>query len=284
MDKADFLGPVIENARRQQPVDPTDFVGDDGLLVCGKCLTPKEKVIQFDGNDFKVPVMCRCRQEAAEREEADRKRQKDMERVMKLRENSLMDGKFRESTFASFQQTKHNARNLKLCKRYASGFEEMLEKNQGLLFTGGVGTGKTFAAACIANALLNDGIPVVMTSFVKILELAQNFRGDEEGRYIRRMNRAKLLIIDDLGTERSTDFALEKVYNIIDSRYRASLPMILTTNLTLTEMKEAADLRYSRIYDRIFEVCYPMEFAGPSWRKAEASRRFDEMKRFLEGP
>lgn len=284
MDKADFLGPVIENARRQQPVDPTDFVGDDGLLVCGKCLTPKEKVLQFDGKDFKVPVMCRCRQEAAEREEADRKRREDMERVMRLRENSLMDGKFRDSTFATFKQTKHNARNLKLCKRYASGFEEMLEKNQGLLFTGGVGTGKTFAAACIANALLDDCIPVVMTSFVKILELAQNFRGDEEERYIRRMNRAKLLIIDDLGAERSTDFALEKVYNIIDSRYRASLPMILTTNLTLAEMKEAADLRYSRIYDRIFEVCYPMEFAGPSWRKAEASRRFDEMKRFLEGP
>lgn len=283
MDKADFLSPVIENARRQQLVDSTDYAGDDGLLVCGKCLTPKEKLLQFDGNEFKVPVMCRCRQEAAEREEIDRKRREDMDRVMKLRENSLMDGKFRDSTFASFQQTKHNARNLKLCKRYASGFEEMLEKNQGLLFTGGVGTGKTFVAACIANTLLDNGIPVVMTSFVKILELAQNFRGGEEERYIRRMNRAKLLIIDDLGAERSTDFALEKVYNIIDSRYRASLPMILTTNLTLAEMKEAADLRYSRIYDRIFEVCYPMEFTGPSWRKVEASRRFDEMKQFLEG-
>ena len=284
MDKADFLGPVIENARRQQPVDPTDFIGDTGLLMCGKCLTPKERMLRFDGQEFKVPVMCRCRQEAAEQEEADRKRRKEMELVMRLRENSLMDGKFRDSTFASFQKTKHNARNLKLCQRYASAFDEMLKKNQGLLFTGGVGTGKTFAAACIANALLDDAIPVVMTSFVKILELAQNFRGDEEDRYIRRMNRAKLLIIDDLGAERSTDFALEKVYNIIDSRYRASLPMVLTTNLTLAEMKEAADIRYSRIYDRIFEVCYPMEFAGPSWRKAEASRRFDEMKQFLEGP
>ena len=98
------------------------------------------------------------------------------------------------------------------------------------------------------------------------------------------MNSAKLLIIDDLGAERSTDFALEKVYNIIDSRYRAGLPMILTTNLTLKEMKEATDIRYSRIYDRIFEVCYPMEFTGPSWRKVEASRRFEEMRQFLEGP
>ena len=58
--------------------------------------------------------------------------------------------------------------------------------------------------------------------------------------------------------------------------------MILTTNLTIEEMKRDMDIRYSRIYDRIFEICYPMQFTGPSWRKTEASRRFDEMKKLLE--
>ena len=104
-----------------------------------------------------------------------------------------------------------------------------------------------------------------------------------EDKLITQLNRAKLLIIDDLGAERGTDFALEKVYNIVDSRYRAKKPVILTTNLTLKEMKEATDIRYSRIYDRIFEVCYPMQFTGVSWRKVEAARRFDEMKNLLEG-
>lgn len=75
----------------------------------------------------------------------------------------------------------------------------------------------------------------------------------------------------------------KKVYDIVDSRYRAKLPIILTTNLSMTEMKESADIRYTRIYDRIFEMCYPMQFTGRSWRKAEAARRFDEMKNFLEG-
>ena len=59
--------------------------------------------------------------------------------------------------------------------------------------------------------------------------------------------------------------------------------MLLTTNLTIDEMKEEEDRRYSRIYDRIFEMCYPMQFKGQSWRKAEAARRFDAMKSFLEG-
>lgn len=284
MDKQNFLAPIIERARRNQVVDPEDYIGDDGLLVCGKCNTPKEKILHINEDDIKVPVMCRCREEEVKREEEERRRREEMERSKKLRSNSLMDGKFWESTFDAFRCTKHNARNLKLCQRYATGFDEMIAKNQGLLFTGDVGTGKTYAAACIANYLLDRCVPVVMTSFVKILEQAQNFRGDEEERYIRRMNSAKLLVIDDLGAERSTDFALEKVYNIIDSRYRASLPMILTTNLTLKEMKEATDIRYSRIYDRIFEACYPMEFTGPSWRKVEASRRFEEMRQFLEGP
>lgn len=284
MSEMDFLGPIIKAARDSQTHDPSDFFGTDGLLYCGKCRTPKEKMLLIGGDELKVPVMCKCQEEKVREEEEEKKRRDAMDRSMRLRENSLMDGKFWESNFNTFRTTKHNARNLKLCKRYATGFDEMLKKNQGLLFTGDVGTGKTYAAACIANYLLDRCIPVVMTSFVKILGLAQNFRGDEEERYIRRMNMAKLLVIDDLGAERSTDFALEKVYNIIDSRYRARLPMILTTNLTLKDMKEATDIRYSRIYDRIFETCYPMEFVGPSWRKVEASRRFDEMKKFLEEP
>ena len=284
MSEMDFLGPIIKAARDSQTHDPSDFFGTDGLLYCGKCRTPKEKMLLIGDDELKVPVMCKCREEKVREEEEEKKRRDAMDRAMRLRENSLMDGKFWESNFNTFRTTKHNARNLKLCKRYATGFDDMLKKNQGLLFTGDVGTGKTYAAACIANYLLDRCIPVVMTSFVKILGLAQNFRGDEEERYIRRMNMAKLLVIDDLGAERSTDFALEKVYNIIDSRYRARLPRILTTNLTLKDMKEATDIRYSRIYDRIFETCYPMEFVGPSWRKVEASRRFDEMKKFLEEP
>ena len=86
-----------------------------------------------------------------------------------------------------FQQTKDNAYNLKLCLRYAKHFDEMLAKNQGLLFYGGVGTGKTFAAACIANHLLSQRVPVVMTSFVKLLETMQGFSEDDSA-LIARLN------------------------------------------------------------------------------------------------
>ena len=89
--------------------------------------------------------------------------------------------------------------------------------------------------------------------------------------------------IDDLGAERGTDFTLEKVYDIIDSRYRSGKPAIFTTNLTMGQMKECTDIRYNRIYDRIFEMCYPVKFSGLSWRKREAAGRYASMKKILEG-
>lgn len=287
------LGGLMAQAQRAGHPENGDYYDSEGFLVCGKCHTrrqvevnmPDLKAVPFDPPKkvrVKMPVSCRCRAERRYQEEQMLQQDKDMRAMEALKRQSLMDERLRDVIFDSFRKTNDNAYNLKLCLRYANHFDEMLAKNQGLLFYGGVGTGKTFAAACIANHLLNQRIPVIMTSFVKLLESMQGFSEDDSA-LIARLNRAKLLIIDDLGAERSTDYALEKVYDIVDSRYRAKLPIILTTNLSMTELKESTDIRYTRIYDRIFEMCYPMQFKGQSWRKVEAARRFDAMKNFLEG-
>lgn len=285
-----FMENIAAKGIKNQVRNPGDYEDEEGLLVCGVCGEQRQKFIDFaaptedDPNHtkkLKVATMCRCEREVEERRKLEKQNEEDMERIRKLKKASLMDEKLSGATFRNFKPTKYNARNLKLCQRYAEKFDLMLEKNQGLLFWGDVGTGKSFAAACIANYLLERKIPVIMTSFVKLLEVIQASR-EEEPAILNRLGYAKLVIFDDLGAERGTDYALEKVYNIIDSRYRKSLPMILTTNLTIEEMKRDVDIRYSRIYDRIFEICYPMQFTGPSWRKTEASRRFDEMKKLLE--
>ncbi len=108
--------------------------------------------------------------------------------------------KFSYATFEHFKPTKYNERNLKLCRRYAEKFDLMLEKNQGLLFWGDVGTGKSYAAACIANHLLDRKVPVIMTSFVKLLEVIQASR-EEEPAILSRLGYARLVIFDDLGAE-----------------------------------------------------------------------------------
>ena len=79
-----------------------------------------------------------------------------------------------------------------------------------------------------------------------------------------------LLIIDDLGVERSTEYAMEQMFFVIDSRYRSRRPMIITTNLKLAELKNPPDLAHARIYDRILERCAPILFAGKNFREENA--------------
>lgn len=292
MDKINFyemMKGVAGRSISNQEIKECDFVNEDGLLVCGVCGEMRQSWFEAanptPGNPdnkskLKITRQCRCDREKSEEEERKKQAAKDMEVIERLRKVSLMDEKFKNSTFDEFETSKYNEKNLRLCKRYATAFDKMLEKNQGLLMWGNVGTGKSYAAACIANYLLNNKTPVVMTSLVKILEAIQP-NPESETEVITKMNRARLVIFDDLGAERNTDYALEKVYNIIDSRYRKNLPMILTTNLTVEEMQQETDMRYKRIYDRIFEVCYPMQFTGPSWRQKEAFERFNDMKKLL---
>ena len=284
---------IIKSVASRGLADQTKHEGDRvdgrGILICGKCGEPRQMFKSFPNpskedpqhrSTIKVVVMCRCEREEAAKKEKDREFAREYGKIQAIREASLMDNRFSTATFEVFRRTSHNDRNLRLCKRFAERFDLMMEKNQGLLFWGDVGTGKSFAAACIANYLLEKKIPVIMTSFVKLLDIASGKLGGDA--ILSRLSCAKLVIFDDLGAERGTDYALEKVYNIIDTRYRNKLPMILTTNLSIDDMKAEQDIRYSRIYDRILEVCYPMQFTGPSWRKREASRRYNEMEKLLE--
>lgn len=262
-----------------------DYIGKDGLLYCGVCRTKKQTRLPASdftgGREIIVPCICKCKVEENKRKEEEEKKRQEMQRLERLKASSLMDAKLKAARLDGYQVDGDNQKIYNLAGNYVKRFDEMYEKRQGLLFWGTVGTGKSYTAACIANELLDQMIPVVMTSFVKIL---QNIQGnpDEEERIMAGLNVAKLLIIDDLGAERSTDYALEKVYNIIDRRYLSGKPLILTTNMTLKDMQESEDIRYRRIYDRIFEMCFPVRFAGRSWREKAASKRFDAMKNLME--
>lgn len=281
----DILNSVFEAAEQsaESRRNENDYIGEDGLLYCGNCRTRKEIIIDREvaGTHIrrKVPVLCQCEAVKREKQEEEQRRKDAEDAGRRMREASLMDDKFFKATFDSFESNEYNKKNLELCRRYVAKFGKMYEKNQGLLFWGNVGTGKSYAAACIANRLMDHGVRVIMTSFVKLLE---NTRVPlREAETMMRLSSAKLVIFDDLGAERSTDYALEKTYNIIDSRYRSNKPMILTTNLTLDEMFAEKDLRYRRIYDRIFEVCYPVQWTGPSWRILQAKAKFTEMGKLL---
>ena len=164
---------------------------------------------------------------------------------------------------------------------YVAHWVEMKEKSLGLLLWGDVGTGKSFFAGCIANALLDKGIPVLMTNFSRILNTLTGMYSDDRNQFIDSFNKYSLLIIDDLGIERSSEFALEQVFNVIDSRYRSKKPLIVTTNLTLDELKHPKDLTRVRIYDRVLERCVPLKINNQNIRELNAAANMQEARKIL---
>ena len=119
----------------------------------------------------KVRCMCDCETAAREKMARREKEREEMQQLQRLRDSSLIESRLREARLSSFVKTRDNQNLYKMAQRYVEKFEDMYKKSQGILFWGTVGTGKSFTAACIANELLDRRIPVIMTSFVKILVL-----------------------------------------------------------------------------------------------------------------
>lgn len=260
-------------ANNNPPVDG-DYMGEDGLLYCGKCQTRREMHMEMHGEVLTLPIMCSCREQKAEEQKQKDREAAVRQRMSELQRLCLMDSKLMSCRFENAEKGE-NDKSLRQCQRYAKKFAEMLADNRGLLLYGSVGTGKTHAAACIANELISHGRMAIMVSLVQIVD------SDTEV-FAEKICRADLVVFDDLGAERATDYALEKVYAAVDARYRSGKPVIYTTNLSLEELKHSENIRQARIYDRVLERCFPIAFLGVSRRKREARRGFEKMKELLD--
>jgi DNA replication protein DnaC len=250
----------------------------DGLIYCAQCHTPRQIQLDFAGKLGAPRVLCHCQQEQKAKENARRKQQEFFDEVSRLKAGGLQDKALRHCTFA--HDLGYNP-EIKKAHSYVDHWQEMKQKNTGLLIWGNVGTGKTFLAGCIANALLEQCVPVLMTNFTKILNTLTGMFSDDKNRFVESLNKYSLLIIDDLGVERNSEFALEQVFHVIDSRYRSQKPMIITTNLTLEQLRHPADIAHARIYDRVLECCVPLKVNNQNIREWKAATHLRETKALL---
>lgn len=270
---------MIARLEAKRPtVEPGDYT-EGGILICGKCKTPKQCRIEIGGNKLIVTCMCKCREEQLKREDEEWKEQEEMKEIATARTAGIQDKRLLNCTFA--MDDGKDPKMIKLARRYVEHWDEMLESNQGLILCGDVGSGKTFLAGCIANALIDKGVPVLATDFTRVLSAVQRDFGGQG--YINTLDCYKLLVIDDLGAERQSDFAMEQVFAVVNGRYKAKLPVIFTTNLSVDELKNPNEVRYSRIYDRILEMCIPVYVKGESRRKEIADRKKDKARKILFG-
>lgn len=249
----------------------------DGLLHCGKCHTPKQCRVKVLDMVISPKCLCKCEIDRQAKEKEKAERQELLERIKRYRKMGFPESQMQYWTFEN--DDKSNDKLTEMSKRYVNNFDAFYKEGKGLLLYGGVGTGKTYIACMIANALIDKGYPVLVTNFSRILNTLQGTFEKQE--YLDSLNQFKLLVIDDLGIERDTGFAKEQVFSIIDSRYRAGLPMIITTNLTMQKLATESDLADKRVYDRIIERCFPVEVTGESRRMKKLINSREEMKNLL---
>lgn len=275
-----FIETMVRNASQDSHYEEGDYLNEDSLLMCGKCHTPKQCrfIATWDGKEKKPYTLCDCARARRDAEEQARQAQNLRIEVNRLRKLGFPDSEMAEWTFAHDDGT--DPRTTSIAHKYVDNFTEMKKRGKGLLLYGPVGTGKTHAAACIANELINQGRPCLVTNFARITNTLQGMF-DGKQRYLDDFNRLDLLVIDDLAAERDTSYMNEMIFNIIDSRYRSGKPLIVTSNLTQAELTAPTSVDKERIYSRLLEMCVPVEVKGADRREKKLQDDSADMKRLL---
>lgn len=269
---------IAETASEKAKTENPTYLGEDGLLYCAKCNTRVQTRVKILDKEKVVNCVCSCEAERREREW-----QKHQEVILEIKRNELRSDAFpdrnmREMTFENDDNPESQVS--KAVRAYVDNFDTFRKRGKGLLLWGAVGTGKNYMAACAVNALLDKNIPCLITGLSRMVNSLRDSRDDGQD-YIDSLRRYSLLVIDDFGAERGSEYMLEQIFNIIDGRYRTGLPMIITTNLTIDQIKKPEDVFHERIYDRILECCHPIEIKGKSRRREKAGKDYLETKKIL---
>lgn len=253
----------------------------DGHIYCKTCHERK------DGNPITMldkqvifGVACKC--------------DRDREAEIQLRAKKMEQERLKESCFIARNQIAYTFANadkatdeliLKKAKNYVKYFEQMKDDNVGLLLYGNVGSGKTYIACSIANAIIEEYSYVVkMRNFAQILnDLQKGGFTMDRNEYIEQITNATLFILDDFGIERNTEYALEQIYNVINARYLKAKPTIITTNLNFKDIeREQEDIMLGRIYSRIVEMCLPLRVIGIDRRKVENKEKMKKAQNLID--
>ena len=258
-----------------------DYVcGDDGLIYCGKCHSPKQVRITHMGKPYTMTCLCKCQTEQRDEEEASYRKQQARYRAESMRTSGFLNQKARQYTFEN--DCGRSESRLDIAKRYVSKWEECKKKNLGILLTGASGTGKTFFAGCVANALIDSGVSVMMTTMPQLLVILGNLHGKDLEDYLARMDQYDLFILDDYDPEGLSPYYQRLLYAIVDRRFSTRKPMIVATNLSVSTMKGShLDSLVAKTNQRIREMCTPVVFEFKELRQDQITRRLQEARKLF---
>jgi len=243
----------------------------DSKKFCKYCSKEKKSLeIEIAGIKRTVYPNCNCESDAYEKEKEMDKQKEKKRRIEIITKQSRLGTRFKQCTFDNFKirEGTENAYNTTL--DYVTNFNSYKQTGKGLLLTGIAGTGKTHLVASITNYLLEELVSVV---FVVVPDLLQdirstyNYNGEEvESKIMYGLNECDLLILDDIGVEKKSDWTTEKIFTIINTRYSNQKPIIYTTNCNSNELEERIG---NRAFSRIIETSKIIKFTCDDYRLKE---------------
>ena len=199
-----------------------------------------------------------------EEEKKLRMMQEFANKVDKIIKNSKMSKRNLNYKFDNFEVNSNNKKVYQSLKNYSEKLVNEVER-KGLILVGNNGVGKTHLACSIANELIKNGIPIIYGTLINLLAELKNtydvYNNISEMKIIKLYEKVDLLIIDDLGKEKPSEWGLEKLFTIINSRYENNLPVIITTNYDQNSLIDRLSINgeietAKSIISRLYEMCY----------------------------
>jgi DNA replication protein DnaC len=194
--------------------------------------------------------------------------QKKMEEPQKLMEESNLGNRFTGRSFASFD-AKRDRTAFDACSKYANDDFLMQKDRNGLLLAGGYGSGKTHLAAAVSNVLIDKGVPVLFGTSIGHLEnLRSEIDNTQQKTYLSKMKVTPVLVIDDLGKEKKSEWTQQVLFDVVNYRYEHKLPLIITTNLASDgNYDDLANYVEGAVYSRLCEMCDTVETKASDYRQ-----------------
>jgi DNA replication protein DnaC len=223
--------------------------------VCAFCYGVGMEVVPGKG-----ARRCRCRTENSR---------------AKLMEAALIPRRYSECSLQSYQPAKGNGTQL-LAFNYAFGLvREYPAVNRGLLFMGACGIGKTHLSVAILRGLIEKNVPCIFYEFGSLLKEIQNSYNpvsqNSELKVLAPVFEAEVLVLDELGASKPTDWVRDTMMQIINTRYNDRKLTIFTTNYLdgrSTERDETLEDRIGvRLRSRLYEMCKTVQINGEDYRK-----------------
>lgn len=249
------------------------------ILEIKGILNPKGKYIAA----FIQSERCSCKRSIDERNKLiNEKESRQIEEYKKFRKEQLnkkikqyygtdfITEQFKSKTIDNFIINKENVKTKLAAQKFIQKFKEM---KKGIIFEGPNGTGKTHISMAITNELMKQEVPVIFGTLTDLLEkYKENCKNNTENELIKLYTKVDLLIIDDLGVEFINDWMLSKLFVIVNERMKNELPIIITTNYDMDQLKQRLSIQNklcettNSIISRLCYMCYRVECKGNDYR------------------